>query len=142
MAGITKMKFALKLVRYLFAAFYVLIGIQTALALLGIIPMPEFEMSRRNAAFQAALGETGFIVPLMALCFSAGGVLMFFDRTTPLGIVLLAPFVVVIFFTHLMLDGSIIWGSAHLALLAMFAWQFRPAIRSLWSYPVTRSHER
>ncbi len=128
------MKIALKLVRFLFAAFYVLIGIQTALALLGIIPAPEFEMSPRNAAFQAALGETGFIVPLMALCFTAGGVLMFFDRTTPLGIVLLAPFVVVIFFTHLMLDGSAIWGTAHLGLLTVFAWQFRSAYRPLWSH--------
>ena len=135
------MKIALKLVRYLFAAFYVLIGIQTALALLGVIPAPEFEMSPRNAAFQAALGETGFIVPLMALCFTAGGVLMFFDRTTPLGIVLVAPFVVAIFFTHLMLDGSATWGTAHLGLLALFAWQFRSAYRPLWNYPVTQPRE-
>ena len=126
------MKIALKLVRYLFAAFYVLIGVQTALALMGIIPIPEFEMSPQNAAFQAALSETGFIVPLMALCFTAGGVLMFFDRTTPLGMVLLAPFVVVIFFTHLMLDGSVIWGTAHLGLLMVFAVQFRAAFRGLW----------
>ena len=128
------MKTTLKLVRYLFAAFYVLIGIQTALALLGIIPMPDFDLSPRNAAFQAALGETGFIVPIMALVFVASGVLMFFQRTAPLGIVLLAPFVVVIFFTHLMLDGSPIWGTTHLALLALFAWQFRSAYRPLWSH--------
>jgi hypothetical protein len=135
------MKVTLKLVRYLFAAFYVLIGIQTALALLGVIPAPEFEMSPRNAAFQAALGDTGFIVPLMALCFTAGGVLMFFDRTTPLGIMLLAPFVVVIFFTHLMLDGSAIWGTAHLGLLTLFAWQFRSAFQSLWSDPDIQPRE-
>ena len=129
------MTIALKLVRYLFAAFYVLIGIQTTLALLGIIPMPDFDLSPRNAAFQAALGETGFIVPIMALVFMASGVLMFFQRTAPLGIVLLAPFVVVIFFTHLMLDGSVIRGTAHLGLLSLFAWQFRSAFRPLWSYP-------
>lgn len=128
------MKIALKLIRYLFAAFYVLIGVQTALALLGIIPVPQFEMSPQNAAFQAALGETGFIVPMMALCFTAGGVLMFFNRSTPLGIVLLAPFVVVIFFIHLMLDGRVIWGSLHLGLLLLFAWQFRSAFRPLWSH--------
>ena len=128
------MNILLRIARCLFAAFYVLIGVQAALALLGIIPVPQFEMSPQNAAFQAALGESGFIVPLMALCFTAGGSLMIFDRTTPLGIVLLAPFVVVIFFTHLMLDGNVIWGSLHLGLLLLFAWQFRSAYRPLWSH--------
>ena len=124
----------LSILRWLFAAFYLLIGAQTTLALLGLIPVPDFDLSPRNAAFQAALGETGFIVPIMALVFMASGVLMFFRRTTPLGIVLLAPFVVVIFFTHLMLDGSVIWGATHLGLLALFGWQFRSALRPLWSH--------
>jgi hypothetical protein len=131
----------LSILRWLYAAFYLLIGAQTTLALLGLIPVPDFDLSPRNAAFQAALGETGFIVPIMALVFMASGVLMFFRRTAPLGIVLLAPFVVVIFFTHLMLDGSTIWGTAHLGLLTLFAWQFRSAFRPLWSYPLIQSRE-
>lgn len=124
----------LRILRWLYASFYLLIGIQTALALLGIIPAPEFDMSPRNAAFQEALGETGFIVPIMALVYISAGGLMFSQRTAPLGIVLLTPFVVGIFFTHLLLDGSVIWGTAHLALLAIFAWQLRSAYRPLWTH--------
>ena len=48
-------------------------------------------------------------------------------------VVLLAPYVVVIFFSHLMLGGSAGWGTMHAALLALFAWQFRDAFRPLWS---------
>lgn len=121
----------LRIVRTLFAGFYVLVGAQAALALLGVIPVPDFDLSARNAAFQEALGETGFIVPLMAFMFVAGGILMMPDRTAPLGIVLLAPFVVVIFFTHLVLDGSAIWGLLNLGLLLLFAFQFRSSFMPL-----------
>ena len=131
----------ISILRWLFAAFYLLVGLQTTLALLGIIPIPDFDLSPRNAAFQAALEETGFIVPIMALVFMTSGVLMFFRRTAPLGIVLLAPFVVVIFFTHLILDGSAIWGTSHLLLLALFAWQFRTAYWPLWNFTHTRPHK-
>ena len=132
----------LSILRWLYAAFYLLVGIQTTLALLGVIPAPDFDLSPRNAGFQAALGETGFIVPIMALVFMASGILMFFKRTSPFGIVLLAPFVVVIFFTHLMLDGSVIWGTTHLGLLTLFAWQFRSAYRPLWGHSDTQLHEK
>lgn len=124
---------ALRIVRILFAGFYIFVGAQAALALFGIIPVPDFDLSARNAAFQEALGETGFIVPLMAFMFVAGGILMMPDRTTPLGIVLLAPFVVVIFFTHLMLDGNVIWGLLNLALLLVFTLQFRSSLTPLWN---------
>lgn len=59
---------------------------------------------------------------------------MIFNRTAPLGIVLLAPFVVVILFTHLMLNGSSLFGILLASLLGVFAWQFREAYRPMWNY--------
>lgn len=82
----------LRILRWLYASFYLLIGIQTALALLGMV--------------------------------------------------LLTPFVVGIFFTHLLLDGSVIWGTAHLALLVLLAWQFRSAYRPLWTHTDARARDK
>lgn len=96
--------------------------------------MPNFQISPQNAAFQEALKSTGFIVPIMALAYVVSGGLMLFRRTAPLGIVLLAPFVLVILFTHLFLNGRPAWGIMHAAFLVIFAWQFRSAFVPLWSY--------
>ena len=63
-----------------------------------------------GADFQAALIETGFIPPAMYACYIVGGAALFFNRTAPLGIVILAPFVVVIFFYNVLLDDSVAWG--------------------------------
>lgn len=59
---------------------------------------------------------------------------MLFNRTAPLGIVLLAPFIVVILFTHLMLNGNPPFGILLAVLLGLFAWQFRDAYQPMWNY--------
>ena len=54
-------------------------------------PTPEAK------AFYDALYATGFLYPLMGITFGIGGLALLLHRTAPLGLVLLAPSVAVIF---------------------------------------------
>ena len=92
------------------------------------------ELSGIAAQFQVAMEATGFLVPIMLACFLVGGIALFFHRTAPLGIALLAPFVIVIFFYHLMLTGNWPWGTIWAAGLAILAWRYRRAFVPLWNY--------
>ena len=124
----------LTIIRWIYAAFFFLIGAQSLLVLAGILPASEFPGSPETKAFTEAIFATGFIGPIMSITYVASGILMLFNRTAPLGIVLLAPFVVVILFTHLMLNGSPAFGILLTALLGLFAWQFRDAYQPMWNY--------
>lgn len=124
----------LTIIRWIYAAFFFLIGAQSLLVLAGILPASEFPGSPETKAFTEAIFATGFIGPIMSITYVASGILMLFNRTAPLGIVLLAPFVVVILFTHLMLNGSPAFGILLAAFLGLFAWQFRDAYQLLWNY--------
>ena len=126
----------LKIVRWIYAAFFFLIGAQALLASAGILPASEFPGSPETKAFTNAIFATGFIGPIMSVTYVASGILMLFNRTAPLGIVLLAPFIVVILFTHLMLNGNPPFGILLAALLGIFAWQFREAYQPMWNYHI------
>lgn len=121
-------------IRWVYSLFYIAMGVQALLVLAGLSSKPDFRISLQNAAFQNALEATGFIVPILAMTYLLAGGLMIFKRTAPLGIVLLAPFVLVILLTHLMLNGNPVWGIMHAGLLLLFAWQFRSAYSPLWNY--------
>jgi len=127
---------AWRLLRCLYAAFYLLTGLQMALVLAGVLPPPDFQLSPESGAFQGALAKTGFVLPILAATFISSGVSLLFYRTAPLGIVLLAPAMVVIFFTDTLLDKAWIWGSLHAAILLVLAWHFRSAFGVLWSYGI------
>lgn len=91
-------------------------------------PTPEAK------AFYEALHATGFLYPMMGFTFGAGGLALILDRTAPLGLVLLAPSVGVIFFFHLMLTGRIVWGTEWALGLVLLAWHYRSAFTALWNY--------
>jgi hypothetical protein len=55
---------------------------------------------------EKAMAESLFMNPLLCLACLAGGGAMLFRRTTPLGIVILAPLVIIIFFFHLVTTKS------------------------------------
>ena len=87
------------------------------------------------ASFMEALRATGFISPLMYLFFVLGGLATLFHRTAPLGLVLLGPFVIVIFFYHLVLTGNWPWGSFWLALFLGLLCAYRYRFAPLWTLP-------
>jgi hypothetical protein len=120
--------------RWIYAAFFFLIGAQAILASAGVLSSSEFPGSPETKEFTDAIFATGFIGPIMSVTYVVAGILMLFYRTAPLGIVLLAPFIVVILFTHMMLNGSPAFGILLAALLGLFAWQFREAYRPMWNY--------
>jgi hypothetical protein len=85
-------------------------------------------------AFQKALTETHFMDPLLAVACLLGGAAMLIHRAAPLGIVILAPVVVVIFLFHLVLTGNWVWGTLNLVWFAGLALWYRKAFTALWNY--------
>lgn len=85
-------------------------------------------------AFYEALHATGFLYPLMGATFAMGGLALLLQRTAPLGIVVLAPSVGVIFLFHLLLTGNLVWGTEWALGLVLLAWHYRDAYTRLWNY--------
>jgi hypothetical protein len=92
------------------------------------------EVAAGAIAFQTALTESRFMDPLLAVTCLFGGAALLIRRTSPLGIAMLAPVVVVIFLFHLVLSGNWIWGSLNLLWFAGLAWCCRRAFTPLWNY--------
>lgn len=129
-----------RLIRWLYAAFYLVSGAHIALVALGLASPPDFQSSPESGAFQLALARTGFIMPLLSITYIVAGASLLFYRTAPLGIALLAPAMVVIFLTNILLTSSLlgtglVWGGAHASILAALAWHFRAAFPPLWNFP-------
>ena len=125
-----------RILRYLFAAYYLLVGVYLTLSLMGVVSPPHPKVSDASAAFQAALGKTGFMFPLLAFTYVASACALIFQRTAPLGLVLLAPVAVIIFFTDTLLDTAWLFGTLNAVVLVALAWHFRPAYRPLFCYSV------
>ena len=122
--------------RWIYAVLFLLMGAHSLLVYAGILPHNNgYPGSPEIKAFTEVIFSTGFIGPIMSITYFSSGILMLFNRTAPLGIVLLAPFVVVILFTHLMLNGNPAIGIITALLLGVFAWQFRKAYQPMWNYP-------
>jgi len=85
-------------------------------------------------AFNRAFWDTQFMNPLLGVSFIAAGVALFFRRTAPLGVALLLPTMIVIFFFHLFLTGGVAWGTGHLLFTLFLLWVYRDAFRPLWNY--------
>ena len=121
------MKYLLVAVRLIFALYYFGVGA------LGLITGDRAkDIANAATPFQRALSETGFMDPLLCLACLAGGGALLFQRTAPLGIVVLAPLVIIIFFFHLVITHDWLWGTLHLIWLVALAWHFRHRFDSLW----------
>jgi len=121
--------------RWLFGLFYFSTGTAILLFTFFGLGSPPQQPTPDAAAFTAALTASRFIDPLSAFAFIVGGGALLVRRTTPFGLVVLAPVVVVIFTFHAVLSGQWIWGTVNLVWLAALAWQFRSAFYPLWNYP-------
>ena len=84
-------------------------------------------------ALTDALDASGFMDPLLAAAYVAGGGALLFNRSAPLGIVILAGPVAVILFFHLALSGQYIWGPFIAGTLAALAWHYRLRLETLWT---------
>ena len=63
-----------RVLRYLYAGYYLLIGICLVLSSVGALPAPHLKISEASAALQGALGKTGFMFPLLAFTYVAAAV--------------------------------------------------------------------
>ena len=122
--------------RWIFGLFYFAVGVWIVFSFFGLASAPQ-QPTPAAEAFMKALGQSQFIDPLLALTYLVGGGALLVRRTTPLGIALLTPVVVVIFFFHTVLSGQWIWGTINLAWLMALAWHFRTAFNPLWSHPAS-----
>lgn len=122
-------------IRWLYALIFIYIGGRSLLVYMGVLPPSEFPSSPEAKEFTDAIFATGFIGPIMSFTYFASGILMIPNRTAPLGLILLAPFIVVILFTHLMLNGEPPFAIVLTVLWVLFAIQFWDRYTSLWKIP-------
>lgn len=119
--------------RVIYGAFFAAMGVWALASSVGLATPPGQPTSTAGN-FTQALTDSGFIDPLLGLSFLAGGGLLLFSRTVPLGLVLLAPSVVVILFFHLVLSGQYFWGPFVAAYFLLLVWRYRRGFAPLWSY--------
>lgn len=116
--------------RWIAGLFYSLIG---ANGLLRLIPMPE-GTTPAGIAFFAALTASGFMLTLLALSFLVGGLLLLLDRTAPLGLVVLAPPIVVIPLYNWLLEAQPFTSGPFVVAIELFlAWYYWDRFKPLWS---------
>lgn len=89
--------------------------------------------AQRAAEFTTALNHAGFVNPILSAVFLVGGLMLFFDRFAPTGLLLLAPATVVIACFHWFLTHSFIWGSIWPIWLALLLWHYRDVYARLWA---------
>lgn len=125
-----------RLIRWLYGAYFVYLGVSSVLELIGVLPEPHWDryMSAASGAFLTALEKTGFVIPLLIFTWVASGLALMFYRTAPLGVVLLAPVMVNVFLADTLLDTEWLWATAHATPLLALAWHLRPAYHALWNY--------
>ena len=115
--------------RLIFAAWYFGVGV------LGFILNDRTkDIAQATTGLERAMAESGFLNPLLCLCCTVGGAALFLKRSSPLGLVILAPLVIIIFCFHMMITKDYWWGALNLALLVALIWRFRRGIEPLWSY--------
>lgn len=124
----------LSILRWIYALLFLLIGAQALLVYAGFLPKSEYPSSPESKEFTDAIFATGFIGPIMSITYFVSGILILIKRTAPLGLVLLAPFIVVILFTNLMLNGNVAFSVLITSFWVLFIWRFRKAYQPMWNY--------
>lgn len=127
-------RLSISVFRVAYGAFYLAVGLYGGFSLLAGRGNPFTVEAGPGADFQDALQATGFIIPLMLTCYVIGGAALLFNRTAPLGIIVLAPFVVVIFSYHVLLGGSVWWAVLWATGLMLLAWRYRDAFVPLVNF--------
>jgi hypothetical protein len=117
--------------RVVYGLFFFVTGIWIWLHILtGRFP-PPVQPTPEAAAFMSAFDASGFMEPLLGLTYLIGGGALLVRRTAPLGLVVLAPSVAVIFFFDLLLAGQTFWPLIVASWFAALAWRLRAGLRPL-----------
>lgn len=100
---------------------------------LGFIPLPELPEAARN--FMGALGNTGYLMQLVALIEIVGGILLLVNKYVPLALVLLFPVMLNAFLFHAFLDlpgigGSLLGIGLNIALFFAYKDRFDGILRA------------
>ena len=120
--------------RWLFGLFFFATGVLIAVSLIFRVGHPPTQSRAAAAALDTALHKSGIIDPLLAAGYVAGGTALFLRRTTPLGLVLLAPAVVVITVFDIVLAAAPIGGLVTGAVWGLLALRHFDGFRGLWTY--------
>jgi hypothetical protein len=116
--------------RWMAGLLYTLVGLN---GLLHIRPMPE-GTTPAGTAFFSALHASGFMLVLLGASFLAGGLLLLLNRTAPLGLVVLAPPIVVIPFYNALLERHPFTSGPFVVGIHLFlAWYYWDRFKSLWN---------
>lgn len=127
------MRIVWRVARTIYALFFLAIGISILLSVTIGLVSPPIQPTPQAADFMRALADAQFIDPLLALSFIIGGGSLLFERTAPLGIVLLAPSVAVILGFHVFLSGQYAWGLLVAVYFLFLAYRYRRSFVSLWT---------
>lgn len=99
---------------------------------LNFIPPPPGGLPPGAAAFSAALVNSGYMMPLIAVTLLSVGVLLVVNRFVPLALTLLAPFIVNSLLFHAFLEHTGLPMAGVFAAIELFlAWSYRAAFRPL-----------
>lgn len=127
------MTWALTIYRILYGGFYLAVSAWAIIALTtGALDMPSQDDPGAQAT-KDVLNDAGYM-PLALLSFITGGLALLFNRTAPLGVILLTPSVLGIFVFHLTQTGNIIWGTGWLIGLAVLAFAYRDRFKGLFTH--------
>jgi hypothetical protein len=115
--------------RVLFGLFFIYAPIMVIVNFGGQQP-PETVAAASH--FTEALNATGFMNPLLIASLLIAGVAMLFDRTAPVGLIILAPSILVIACFHWFLSGNYVWGTIWPVWFLILAWRYRRVFARLW----------
>ncbi|RYD56326.1 MAG: hypothetical protein EOP60_05300 [Sphingomonadales bacterium] len=115
--------------RVLFGLFFLYAPIMIMISFGGQHPPEDVVAAAR---FTQALNETGFMNPALIVVLLIGGAAMLFDRSAPIGLLLLAPPIFVIAAFHWLLTHSYMWGSLWPLWWLALAWHYRSVFARLW----------
>lgn len=120
--------------RLLTGLYYLVIGLLITTSLVLHVGAPPAQPTLRASVFDNALHASGFMDPLLALNFIAGGGALLLARTAPFGLVMLAPTVTVIVAFNIVLAGLVPWALLVAAVWLALAWRYRSGFAGLFNW--------
>ena len=130
MAKSRGVRIAADILRWIAGVTYACFGV---IGLFHLVPLPE-GTTPAAVAFFSALHASGFMLILLALSFLCGGLLLLLDRTAPLGMILLAPPIVVIPLYNWLLERQPFTSGPFVVSIEIFlAWYYWDRFVPLWT---------